>query len=87
MTGGSPRDSGDVKAHQARPAANCGRGAVLQRKPFACHAKTLVAQAPCGYGERGTEQPVLVTRNGVSYEMALMAVFRAMGAEMPKVAA
>jgi hypothetical protein len=30
------------------------------------------------------EQPVLVTRNGVSYEMALMAVFRAMGAEMPE---
>jgi hypothetical protein len=27
------------------------------------------------------EQPVLVTRNGVSYEMALMAVFRAMGDE------
>jgi hypothetical protein len=30
------------------------------------------------------EQPVLVTRNGVSYEMALMAVFRAMGDEMPE---
>jgi hypothetical protein len=30
------------------------------------------------------EQPVLLTRNGVSYEMALMAVFRAMGDEMPE---
>jgi hypothetical protein len=30
------------------------------------------------------EQPVLVTPNGVSYEMALMAVFRAMGDEMPE---
>jgi hypothetical protein len=30
------------------------------------------------------EQPVLVTRNGVSYEMALMAVFRAMGEQMPE---
>ncbi len=29
------------------------------------------------------EQPVLVTRNGVSYELALMAVFRVMGDEMP----
>jgi hypothetical protein len=29
------------------------------------------------------EEPLLVTRNGVSYEMALMAVFRAMGDEMP----
>jgi hypothetical protein len=33
---------------------------------------------------RVREQPVLVTRNGVSYEMALMAVFRAMGDEMPE---
>lgn len=30
------------------------------------------------------EQPVLLTRNGVSYEMALLAVFRAMGDEMPE---
>jgi hypothetical protein len=30
------------------------------------------------------EQPVLVTRNPVSYEMALMAVFRAMGEELPE---
>jgi hypothetical protein len=29
------------------------------------------------------EPPVLLTRDGVSYEMALMAVFRAMGDEMP----
>jgi hypothetical protein len=33
---------------------------------------------------RVREQPVLVTRNGVSYEMALMAIFRAMGDEMPE---
>jgi hypothetical protein len=33
---------------------------------------------------RVEEQPVLVTRNGVSYEMALMAVFRAMGDDMPE---
>jgi hypothetical protein len=30
------------------------------------------------------EPPVLLTRDGVSYEMALMAVFRAMGAELPE---
>ena len=30
------------------------------------------------------QPPVLLTRNGVSYEMALMAVFRAMGDEMPQ---
>jgi hypothetical protein len=30
------------------------------------------------------EQPVVLTRNGVSYETALMAVFRAMGDEMPE---
>ncbi|MGE5256900.1 MAG: hypothetical protein ACM3KE_09530 [Hyphomicrobiales bacterium] len=30
------------------------------------------------------EQPVLLTPNGVSYEMALTAVFRAMGDETPK---
>ena len=30
------------------------------------------------------EPPVLLTRDGVSYEMALMAVFRAMGDEMPE---
>lgn len=30
------------------------------------------------------EEPVLVTRNGVSYEMALMAIFRAMGEKMPE---
>lgn len=36
-------------------------------------------------GETLIEEPiVLVTRNGVSYEMALMAVFRAMGDEMPE---
>lgn len=29
------------------------------------------------------ERPTLVTRNGTSYEMALMAVFRAMGDDMP----
>jgi hypothetical protein len=33
---------------------------------------------------RVREQPVLVTRNGVSYEVALMAIFRAMGDEMPE---
>jgi hypothetical protein len=31
-----------------------------------------------------TEPPVLLTRNGVSYEMALAAVVRAMGDEMPQ---
>jgi len=31
-----------------------------------------------------TEQPVLLTRNGVSYEMALAAVVQAMGDEMPE---
>lgn len=31
-----------------------------------------------------TGQPILLTRNGVSYEMALMAVFRAMGDKMPE---
>ena len=31
-----------------------------------------------------TEPPVLLTRNGVSYEMALMAVVQAMGDEMPE---
>jgi hypothetical protein len=30
------------------------------------------------------EPPVLLTRNGISYEMALMAVFRAMGDEIPE---
>jgi hypothetical protein len=42
------------------------------------HPLRLPGQSPVG------EQPVLVTRNGVSYEMALMAVFRAMGDEMPE---
>jgi hypothetical protein len=32
----------------------------------------------------GEEPPVRLTRNGVSYEMALMAVFRAMGDAMPE---
>jgi hypothetical protein len=35
-------------------------------------------------GEEDGEPPVLLTRDGVSYEMALMAVFRAMGDEMPE---
>jgi hypothetical protein len=36
-------------------------------------------------GQNATEEPpVRLTRNGVSYEMALVAVFRAMGSEMPE---
>jgi hypothetical protein len=35
-------------------------------------------------GERHLDPAVRLTRDGVSYEMALMAVFRAMGEEMPE---
>jgi hypothetical protein len=37
-----------------------------------------------GVGRVIIEPPVLLTRNGVSYEMALAAVFQAMGDEMPE---
>jgi hypothetical protein len=42
------------------------------------HPSHLEEQAVTG------EPPALLTRNGVSYEMALVAVFRAMGEEMPE---
>jgi hypothetical protein len=41
-------------------------------------------QRPPPEGERHLESAARVTRDGVSYEMALMAVFRAMDEEMPE---